>query len=354
MVDGLAPRGGPATQGAGTVDALRTAGPVLTAAAFAAYRLMDRPGPWAGLPGTGLRRQPLLNYVIISRSLRMTARVVAPRECSKEHYHSSIVPTSNADPRRGSPAVEHRWVTSVSSPAAPSGSVSRRPVQAQQATLAARRYFIDGWTIKQIASELDVSRFKAARLLDWARAEGIVRIEIVTTGRSDVDLSAELRSAFGLREAVVVADLDGSSEAVGPELAEMAALVVAEVVTASDVVGVSWGRTLDLVVERLASFQAHSVVQLVGRFRNARECVRWDRACPAVSGKGEHARLPAPCASQGARPRRRRSPAGPHDLQDAGTDGAGHSGPCRGRLVGPSARVEDDRVLRRRRGRGPP
>ena len=204
--------------------------------------------------------------MIISRSVPLTGRVVAPRECSKEHYHSPIVRTSNANPGRESPAVEHRWVTSVDSPAAPSGSASRRPVQAQQATLAARRYFIDGWTIKQIASELDVSRFKAARLLDWARAEGIVKIEIVNTARSDVDLSTALRSAFGLRDAVVVAGLDGSSEAVGPELATMAALVVAEVVTASDVVGVSWGRTLDLVAEHLASFQANSVVQLVGGF----------------------------------------------------------------------------------------
>jgi DNA-binding transcriptional regulator LsrR (DeoR family) len=173
---------------------------------------------------------------------------------------------SDADPLEGPPAAEHHWVTSVSSPTGSSGSLSRRPVQAKQATLAARRYFIDGWTIKQIASELDVSRFKAARLLDWARAEGIVKIEIVNTVRVDVDLSAELRSAFGLRDAVVVAALEGGSEAVGPDLTEMAALVVAEIVTASDVVGVSWGRTLDLVVERLPSFHADSVVQLVGGF----------------------------------------------------------------------------------------
>jgi DNA-binding transcriptional regulator LsrR (DeoR family) len=176
------------------------------------------------------------------------------------------VRVSGDDPAEGSPPAEQHRVTSVGSAGAPSGSLSRRPVQAMQATLAARRYFIDGWTIKQIASELEVSRFKAARLLDWARAEGIVKIEIVNTARSDVDLSSELRTAFGLRDAVVVAGLDGGSDAVGPELAEMAALVVAEIVTASDVVGVSWGRTLDLVVERLPSFHANSVVQLVGGF----------------------------------------------------------------------------------------
>ncbi len=143
---------------------------------------------------------------------------------------------------------------------------SRRPVQTQQATLAARRYFIDGWTIKQIASELGVSRFKAARLLDWGRAEGIVKIEIVNTARVDVDLSTGLKAMFGLREAVVVAALDGPAGAVGPDLSEVAALVVAEVVAPNDVIGVSWGRTLDLVADRLANFQAKSVIQLVGGF----------------------------------------------------------------------------------------
>ena len=117
-----------------------------------------------------------------------------------------------------------------------------------------------------MASELGVSRFKAARLLDWAREEGIVKIEVVGTARVDVDLSEGLRSAFGLREAVVVAGLYGPAGAVGPDLAEVAALVVAEVVAPNDVIGVSWGRTLDLVVERLANFHAKSVVQLVGGF----------------------------------------------------------------------------------------
>jgi DNA-binding transcriptional regulator LsrR (DeoR family) len=137
-------------------------------------------------------------------------------------------------------------------------------MRAQQATLAARRYFLDGWTIKEIAAELGVSRFKAARLLEWARAEGLVKIEIVNTVHSDVDLSAGLRSAFGLREALVVAGLDGRSDAVAPELAEVAALVVAELVTVNDVVGVSWGRTLDLLVERLPALSAKRVVQLIG------------------------------------------------------------------------------------------
>jgi DNA-binding transcriptional regulator LsrR (DeoR family) len=63
---------------------------------------------------------------------------------------------------------------------------------------------------------------------------------------------------------LVVAGLDGRADAIAPELAEVAALAVTEVVTSSDVVGISWGRTLDLLVEHLANFSAKRVVQLIG------------------------------------------------------------------------------------------
>jgi DNA-binding transcriptional regulator LsrR (DeoR family) len=49
-----------------------------------------------------------------------------------------------------------------------------------------------------------------------------------------------------------------------PELAEIAALVATEALRPSDVVGVSWGHTLDLVVERMADFNVKQVVQVVG------------------------------------------------------------------------------------------
>jgi len=137
-------------------------------------------------------------------------------------------------------------------------------MQAMQASLAARRYFLDGWTIKKIADELGVSRFKAARLLEWARAEGIVRIEIVNTTRSDPELSAELKGAYGLADALVVADLDGAAGVVVRDIAELAGLAVAELVSPTDVVGISWGRTLDLLVEYLPECRAQRVVQLVG------------------------------------------------------------------------------------------
>ena len=144
------------------------------------------------------------------------------------------------------------------------GPRRHHPMQTKQATIAARYYFLDGWTLTDIGVELGISRFKAARLLDWARTEGLVKIEIASTTETDVELSERLRRAFGLRDCIVVAGLDGHSEPMAPELAELAALVATEALRPSDVVGVSWGHTLDLVVERMTEFNVKQVVQVVG------------------------------------------------------------------------------------------
>jgi len=138
------------------------------------------------------------------------------------------------------------------------------PFRATQAAYAARRYLLDGLTIKEVADELGTSRFKAGRLVEWARAAGLVRIEISSTSDSDVELSARLERVFGLRRALAVAGLDGTAESVRGMLARVAALGVAELLRPDDVVGISWGRTLDAVVDQLPAVRAARVVQLVG------------------------------------------------------------------------------------------
>ena len=46
----------------------------------------------------------------------------------------------------------------------------------------ARRYYLEGASKSDIATELGLSRFKVARLLEGARASGIVRIELESRG----------------------------------------------------------------------------------------------------------------------------------------------------------------------------
>ena len=130
--------------------------------------------------------------------------------------------------------------------------------------IAARRYFLDGATKSEIATELGISRFRVARLLDLARSRGLVRIEIALDPSVDAVLSRELADAMGIRSAIVARTLEGPESSERTQLGRLAAGVLAETVDAQTVLGISWGRTLHAMVDHLPPLPACSVVQLVG------------------------------------------------------------------------------------------
>jgi len=59
-----------------------------------------------------------------------------------------------------------------------------------------------GASNSDIAAVLQLSRFKVARLLEQARASGLVRIELDYRGELDLDLSVRLRTAYGCATAL--------------------------------------------------------------------------------------------------------------------------------------------------------
>ena len=130
--------------------------------------------------------------------------------------------------------------------------------------LAARRYFLDGASKSEIAEELGISRFKVARLLEAARRDGIVRIEIGTPSEIDVELSTELAAKHHLRDAIVVRPIDGPDEFKRAQLGRACAELLTETLEAEDVLGISWGRTLHAMVGSLSRLPACTVVQIVG------------------------------------------------------------------------------------------
>jgi DNA-binding transcriptional regulator LsrR (DeoR family) len=130
--------------------------------------------------------------------------------------------------------------------------------------LAARRYFLDGASKSEIGIELGISRFRVARLLDEALRDGVVRIEIDPHPEIDVTLSQELARAHGIRSAVVVRMIDGPEEFRRAQLGRACAALLAETLESSDVLGISWGRTLHAMVGHLPKLPACAVVQIVG------------------------------------------------------------------------------------------
>ena len=58
----------------------------------------------------------------------------------------------------------------------------------------AHYYFVDGMTQGEIAKKLHLSRQKVNRLIKESREKGIVKIEIMTTENSYVELESYLRA----------------------------------------------------------------------------------------------------------------------------------------------------------------
>src|SRR3954447_21318131 len=111
------------------------------------------------------------------------------------------------------------------------------PAQLVLRASIARRYYLDGKSKIEIADEFGLSRFKVARLLEAARASGLVRIEIRHEGEIDVDLSVRLQERFGLKHSIVMDTPDDDPGSLRQRLGRAAAQLLSEVITPQDVLG---------------------------------------------------------------------------------------------------------------------
>jgi DNA-binding transcriptional regulator LsrR (DeoR family) len=138
------------------------------------------------------------------------------------------------------------------------------PAQLVLTASVARRYYLDGKSKIEIADEFQLSRFKVARLLEAARATGLVRIEIGRPGVLDVTLSAELREAYHLVHAIVVDTVEDDALALRRQVGEAGAELLSEIVTSDDVLGLGWARSLMAMRGSLTRLASCPVVQLTG------------------------------------------------------------------------------------------
>ena len=164
------------------------------------------------------------------------------------------------------------------------------PAEVVLAARAARLYFLEDRSKVEIAALLDVSRFRVARLIDTARALGLVRIEIGLPGTLDAALSAELASAFGLRHAFVYNFPDESDISLRHRLGEAAGEVIADLAGPADVVGIAWSRSLAGLARSLTSFPPCPIVQMTGALSRPGDDDLLDlvRAATRVGGGPSH------------------------------------------------------------------
>src|SRR5215472_17317109 len=139
-----------------------------------------------------------------------------------------------------------------------------RPSEVVLAARVARQYYLEGVSKVDIADRLGISRFRVARLLDSARESGLVRIEIgLPGGVLDAGLSAELCSAFGLRQAFVF-NFPEEQLLLRTRLGEAAGQVLMDLLKPGDVLGLTWSRTLSGLTATLTQLPPCPIVQLTG------------------------------------------------------------------------------------------
>ena len=143
------------------------------------------------------------------------------------------------------------------------------PAELLLASSVARRYYLDGRTKVEIGDEFSLSRFKVARLLELARSQGLVRIEIGHPGTMNVELAERLRDTFQLRHAVVIDAADGHEASLRSQLGQTAAELLTEVTTPDDVLGLAWARAVGAMATHLRRLPPVPVVQLTGAMSRA-------------------------------------------------------------------------------------
>lgn len=131
-------------------------------------------------------------------------------------------------------------------------------------------YYYQDYSQQEIAKQLHLSRPKVSRILKQARELGIVQITVSLPNENFVDEEARLEKKYGLKEALIV-DADGTAglsngNALKKQLGIAAAEYLSRTVGDDDIIGVTWGTTLEAMVDAMSPqpMKGVHVIQTLG------------------------------------------------------------------------------------------
>jgi DNA-binding transcriptional regulator LsrR (DeoR family) len=150
---------------------------------------------------------------------------------------------------------------------------------------AARLYFLDGRSQDDVARALGTSRSNVSRMLTAARAQGIVEIRVHDQTSREKELENALREQFELLHVRVAAFRPGvdAQAAAG----DLAAQWLDESLRDGQVLGLSWGKSLQAMVESFSVDQPRSVelVPLIGGLSTVVSLVSGEELVRELAGK---------------------------------------------------------------------
>ncbi|REL24623.1 sugar-binding transcriptional regulator [Rhodohalobacter sp. SW132] len=150
-----------------------------------------------------------------------------------------------------------------------------RPVDAPNSRLLSKvstLYYEQEFTQQQIANRLELSRPKVSRLLKQAKDSGIVQITVSHPEGDHVGMESKLEQLFSLNEAIVVDSVGGNGESSDTLLKTLlggaAANHLSRSLSDGDIIGVTWGTTLQAMVEKVTPTDSKDlhIVQMLGGF----------------------------------------------------------------------------------------
>ena len=143
--------------------------------------------------------------------------------------------------------------------------------QIQQAVEISKLYYLKGITQAEIARQMNLSRPTVSRAIQFARDHQIVKVQI-NDPLSDVrSLSQQIKDMYHLKRVKIAEPVENNPQGILNALGKTTAELLPQLVRDDDVIGVSWGQTLDAVGKYLQPSERKNiqVVYLKGTVANS-------------------------------------------------------------------------------------
>lgn len=112
-------------------------------------------------------------------------------------------------------------------------------------------YYEEDFNFNDISRKLKLSRFKIYRIMKKAKESGIVKINIAKPLKSYVDLEIKFEKLYNLKRVFILENLSSSVDELKNKLSQAGAELLLEILDDQDIIGISWGSTVQKILNQL-------------------------------------------------------------------------------------------------------
>lgn len=136
----------------------------------------------------------------------------------------------------------------------------------QLALKISRLYYEDGISQSDIATKLKISRPTISRLLNYAKEIGMVQVKVIGPKEDLGLLQIKLKEKYRLKDVLIAENYIDDVQLINKKLGNLAATFLNDIVNDDDIIGISWGETMNSIANNLIPSTHHNVqvVQLKG------------------------------------------------------------------------------------------